>query len=616
MDKILPVRIENKLADSLLLRCLKLLNKRDRILTFAVINLQIFFALLDLIGVIIVGLIGSLAVAGVSGNKPGNRVYEFLKLLRIQENSLQLQVTVLGLIAAIFLSTKSILTLFFNRKSAYFLSRRGALISRNLIEKILGQDLLRIHERSLMETINIVTNGVTTITVGVLGTLIFLISDVSLLIILGIGLFVVDTVIAFSTLILFSTIAIVLYQLLHRKIKKLGEIQNKLVVSGNERIGEVVSSFREIFVRDRRYFYANEIGDLRLSLADAVAESNYLPNVSKYAIEITLVFGALGIAGFQFLTQPAGHAVAVLSIFLVSSTRIAPAVLRVQQGLLNIKSAFGIASPTLVVISELANQPNLEKENSSTDFKHSNFIPSINLRNISFRYPTSTIKAVDNVSLAIKPGESVALVGPSGSGKTTLIDIMLGLISPDIGECEISGNSPKEAIKKWPGSIAYVPQDIVINNGTIATNIAMGYMINELEESFIWKALEVAQLEKFVKSLPNGIHTNVGDRGKSMSGGQRQRLGIARALFTNPKLLVMDEATSSLDGETEAAITESIQSLKGVVTVVTIAHRLSTVKNSDVVIYLDCGKLVGYGSFEQLRNLVPNFDKSAKLMGL
>ena len=612
----MPIRKFRNIKNSVFFQSLQILNRRDRILTLFVVILQIVFALLDLVGVTIVGLIGSLAVSGVSGNRPGNKVYSFLSLLRIQDSNLQFQVTLLGLIAASFLSFKSILTLYFNRKSSYFLSRRGAQVSRILIQKLLGQDLLKINERSLMETINIVTSGVTTITVGILGTFIFLISDVSLLLILGIGLFVVDTVIAVSTLALFATVAILLYKLLNLKVKKLGEEQNRLVILSNEKIGEVVSSFREIFVRDRRYYYADAIGNLRLSLADTVAELIYLPNISKYAIEITLVLGALGIAGFQFITQPAGHAVAVLSIFLVSSARIAPAVLRVQQGLLNIKGSIGTAAPTLGLIKELSRQPILEKDNNIIDFEHRNFIPTVNIKKVSFIYPNTKQKALEEVSLNIDQGMSVAIVGPSGSGKTTLVDLMLGLLPISNGSCEISDMKVKDAIKNWPGALAYVPQDVVINNGSIAKNVTMGFELAHVKEDKIWRALEVAHLSDFVKSLPDNIHTNVGDHGKKISGGQRQRLGIARALYTNPKLLVMDEATSSLDGETEAAITESINLMKGKITVVTIAHRLSTVRNCDLVVYLESGRVKAVGSFEEVRKKIPNFDKAAKLMGL
>jgi len=210
----------------------------------------------------------------------------------------------------------------------------------------------------------------------------------------------------------------------------------------------------------------------------------------------------------------------------------------------------------------------------------------------------------------------VYITGASGSGKTTLADLMLGLLEPSTGKVLISGLKPSEAIRKWPGAIAYVPQEVTIFNGTIRENITLGF--DEWNESDvkIARAIELASLGDVVSELPDGLESQVGDRGTSLSGGQRQRIGIARALFTNPRLLVMDEATSSLDGLTESVISNNISRLHGKVTVVLIAHRLSTVRNADNVVYLRNGKIVATGNFDAVRKAVPDFDKQAKLMGL
>jgi ABC-type multidrug transport system fused ATPase/permease subunit len=197
-----------------------------------------------------------------------------------------------------------------------------------------------------------------------------------------------------------------------------------------------------------------------------------------------------------------------------------------------------------------------------------------------------------------------------------LTDALLGVITPTDGAVLISGVKPAEAIQKWPGAIAYVPQDISISNGTIAQNVALGYELAEVDESNIWKALEIAQLAKHVRGLPEGLHSYVGEKGSKLSGGQRQRLGIARALLSNPKLLVLDEATSALDGKSELDVSDAIFALKGAMTVVLIAHRLSTVRQADLVVYLDQGNLIAAGTFEQVRIDVPDFDQQAKLMGL
>ena len=180
----------------------------------------------------------------------------------------------------------------------------------------------------------------------------------------------------------------------------------------------------------------------------------------------------------------------------------------------------------------------------------------------------------------------------------------------------ISGLTPREVIRIWPGAIAYVPQDIYIAQGTIRENIMLGYTEEGVRDHDVWDALEIAHLSEFVKTLPNGINADIGERGHTLSGGQRQRLGIARAMFTKPKLLILDEATSALDGKTEDDIGNSIDKLRGNCTVVTIAHRLSTVRNADQVIFLEHGKVLAKGSMQQVRESIPSFDTQAKLMGL
>jgi ABC-type multidrug transport system fused ATPase/permease subunit len=194
--------------------------------------------------------------------------------------------------------------------------------------------------------------------------------------------------------------------------------------------------------------------------------------------------------------------------------------------------------------------------------------------------------------------------------------VILGVLFPDNGDIKISGLSPKDAISKWPGAISYVPQETFISNTTIAENVALGFDHGEIDENQVISSLKKSQLWDWVETLEFGIHTEVGERGTQLSGGQRQRLGIARSLYTKPRLLILDEATSSLDAETELAISTSIQNLKGDVTLIVIAHRLSTIKEADVVLYIENGKITGSGTFEELRKLIPSFDSSASIMGL
>jgi ABC-type multidrug transport system fused ATPase/permease subunit len=609
-------RVRGRWAKSGIARSAKALDQVDRRKILLVIVLQILLGIVDLIGVAIVGVLGALAVTGVQSGRSGSRVEWALETLNLDGLSFQSQVGVLGALATILLVSRTIFSAFFVRRTYYFLARRGAKISAHLISKVLSQSLVSLNSRTNQETLFGITTGVSTVTTGILGTTVSLVSDGSLLIVMTIGLLIVDPLMAGSTLLTFSLVGILLFKLMHKRARTLGSQNAQLSIKSNEKILEVLSSYRESVVRNRRTYYFQEIGDLRYKLANTEAELSFMPNVSKYVIESTMVLGALLISAAQFATQDAPRAVATLAVFLAAGSRIAPAVLRFQQGALLIRSSLGGASPTLDLIEEMQQIQVLDTNVDQLDLEHKGFSPKLEMSDVSFTYPNGKSAAINNVSISANVGTSIALVGPSGAGKTTLVDILLGVLNPSNGTTLISGLPPIEAVSKWPGAIAYVPQDIFISNGTIRENVSLGYPSHEATDDLVLEALQVAQLDSFVASLPLGLDTPVGDRGARLSGGQRQRLGIARAMFTKPQLLVLDEATSALDGVTEASISESINVLKGRVTLVLIAHRLSTVLNADKLAYLSEGRVISVGTFDEVRIAVPDFDVQAKLMGL
>lgn len=602
--------------NSTIFRCANVLTTRDQFKVIAVVILQIGISILDLIGVGLIGLLGALAVTGIASNEPGNRVGAALRILNLSNSSLQTQVATLGVLAVLFLVGRTLLSVFFTRRTLFFLSRRAATISTDLMSRILSQSLLSIQTRSTQETLFAVTYGVTAITVGILGTTVSLISDIALLLVLAIGLFVIDPIIAIGSFVVFASIGYLLFRLLHDKAENFGLKETELNIASNEKIIEVLSSYRESVVRNRREYYAREIGNLRMSLAETQANLAFMPSISKYVIETSVVIGSLLIGAIQFLTQDAAHAIATLTVFLAAGTRIGPAVLRVQQGAVTIRGKIGAAAPTLSLLESLSDSKKLSKVEDIVEVQHQGFRPSVEISNISFKYPGQNVEALVNINLSIPSGSFVAVVGSSGAGKTTLIDVLLGVIQPNSGEIQISGLKPSETIKKYPGAIAYVPQDVTITNGSVRENIALGFPESSATDKLVLDAIKIAHLDEFVLNLPLGLDTQVGERGTKISGGQRQRIGISRAMFTKPLLLVLDEATSALDGETENSISDAIHQLRGSTTVITIAHRLSTVRNADLIIYLDNGRLIAQGTFNEVRNAVPDFDRQARLMGL
>jgi ATP-binding cassette subfamily C protein len=566
-------------------------------------------------GVLLIGFLGSLIITGITYNQPGNRTQNVLEILGIDSLGFQSQVFIIGLVATLLLSLKTFLSLYMGRKVLFFLASRGAQLSSHLMSALFAKKFLYISKRTQQETIYCLTTGVTTITFGILSTVSFLIADISLLVIMWAGLFVVDFQIAVATLMIFSVVAGILYLIMHKKVKKLGIEQANLNIKGSQLIGETLNSYRELYLSGLLGTNISRFRDSRVDLANVMAENTFLQNASKYSVELTVVLGTMALAGLQFATQSVSHAVATLSIFLAASTRIAPGVLRIQQGFLTLKSSSGTAFPTLQLLHELGTSKEIQANHLLADGEKE-FIPKVRIKNLTFSYPDAKKPTITDLSMEIKSSEVVAFVGPSGGGKSTLVDLILGIHEVEEGEVLVSGLKPEIAVKRWPGKIGFVPQEVKLSNTSLDANVALGVKRELIEVSNVQSALKSAHLESLLKELPGGLNQLMGDKGRRLSGGQLQRLGIARAFYLNPRILILDEATSSLDAETENSISQTIEELKREVTLIIIAHRLSTVRKADCVHYIDGGRLIASGTFEEVRAKVPDFDKQAKLMGL
>jgi len=595
----------------------RILTPKERSRVGFVAFIQIGLGFLDLLGVAIIGVIGSLAVNGIQSRTPGTRITAILNNLGLGGLSFQNQVAVLGIGAAIVLVSRTLISMYFSKRILHFLARRAAVTSNKLVAKLLNSQLQTIHSRSKQETIYATTEGVNMMMLNIVGTVVGVTSDIFLLIILSLGLFLVNPFIAIATFATFGAVGLLLYFAVNKRVNRLGNENAELAVFSYEKISEALTNYKELYIRDKRDYYSRIINDSRQNIAWNSAELSFIPNLGKYLIETTMVIGAIIICAFQFYFADATHAVSILSVFLAAGSRIAPAILRVQSGAIAIKGSYGGASKTLALMKELDEEFEEVDTAEIEKIRHTiEFDGSADISNLTFSYPDSGKNVLTNVNLTVVTGEILAIVGPSGAGKSTLVDLLLGLYKPVSGNISLGGVDPKLAIKAWPGSVAYVPQSVALINGTIAENVALGFSRDEIDISKVQECLEIAQLGVYVSSLSDGALTTVGESAVRMSGGQLQRLGIARAIYTKPKLLVLDEATSSLDGRTESEVSDAILALRGKITIVLIAHRLSTVLKADRLVYLKEGKILSIGTFEQVRSAIPEFAEQASLSGL
>lgn len=595
---------------------INLFDKNEKGKLLATAGVQVILGFLDLLGVALVGMLAALAIRGFQSQQPGDRVSRILELVGLENSNFRTQLMWIGILAILVLVLKTALSVYFMRKTLTYLSIKSARITSTLTSKLLNQQITYIQKESIQNRIFNLTNGVSNLMVGVMANLILVIADLSLLFVLTAGLFAVDPIIAICTLSMFTLIGVMLYALTHIRASKLSSSYRRISIESNQKLFEVLSSYRELTTRGGLSFSENVIRKQRSELAKFDAELKFLPNISKYVTELAIVLGVVALASLLVSREDPYRAIGVLAVFITASTRIAPAVMRIQQNAVMVKAYISSARPTLELADELNRADELSQENSKLEFEHLGFTPSITVENLTYKYPDSSSPVVKNISLKVNPGSFIALVGPSGSGKSTLVDLILGILDTSDDVIKISGMDSKSAVHTWPGAIGYVPQEVFLANATVKENVCLGYDPIKIEDADVWSALQAAELEDFVSGLPDGLQTIISEGGSNLSGGQKQRLGIARALFTKPKILIFDEATSSLDPETESKITDSIVKLRGACTVLVIAHRLSTVRLADELLYLSEGEVNASGTFEELKLVNANFANQAKLMGL
>ena len=604
-------------------RTLALLDPRSRRVLWLLVVVQVTLAFLDMFGVLLFGLVAALSASAISGGEPVF-IGELLENLGIeQENEISLAVS-LAIFAGFVFVVKSVTSFFLIRRSYRFLANRQAIISSRLASQLLSRPLLDVQRRSSQQTAYALVQGVNAATIGVLGSSVVIASELAVLLVLTIGLIVVDVIVAIFTVIFFSLVAGISYRVIGNWARRLGRQLSSTEIASITSAQNSIRTYREIFVTGRRGILLQEFEQLRWQAASVQANIQIMTQVSKYIFEIALILGAGMLAVSQFLTRDVVAAIAVIAVFLAAASRIMPALLRLQAAVLGVRTASGVSTHTLEIADEFGQSRDVEFGNPELRQRviegsrqgYTDFTPEIEVTNVTLMYPDTEAPAVNEVSLRVAAGESLALVGPTGAGKSTLADLILGVLVPDEGRVSVSGIDPGAAATRWPGAISYVPQEIVVLEGSVRDNVALGLPRDVVDDYLVMRALEHAHLDTTVKQERDGLDTVVGENGVRLSGGQRQRLGLARALYTQPKLIVLDEATSALDAETEDSIASALAELDGEVTLVIVAHRLATIRNCTAVAYMEGGVVQVSGTFEDVRKRAPNFDRQAHLLGL
>jgi ABC-type multidrug transport system fused ATPase/permease subunit len=602
---------------------LDLLGSRDRKILLLLVGLQFALALMDFVGVILVGLVAAISASAISGELPG-QVSTLLRSVGLDSVDAITLAVVLAVIAGFLFIAKSVLSYLVMRRSYRFLANRQAMVSSKLASLLLSRSILDVQKRSSQETAYALTQGANAATIGVLGGGVAVASEIAVIVVVLFAMFAVDVFVALFSVVFFFLIALILHRLLANWASRLGLEQSTAEIASIASVQESLRTYREVVVTGRRGFYIDRFQELRWRAARVQADLQIMGQVSKYVFEIALVIGAAILALTQFWTKDVVAAVAVIAVFLAATSRITPSLMRLQSAVLSIRSSSGVATPTIALAQELLTQSessNLDREvveriRRNLNATHDDFEASVSMESVSLRYPNADRAAVLDATVHVPAGTSIAFVGPTGAGKSTLVDLVLGVLTPDAGSVQIGGLRPAEATSRWPGALAYVPQDIAVIDGTVRSNVAAGLPNELVDDERVWEALDRAQLGNFLRGERDGLDTVVGEHGVRLSGGQRQRLGLARALYTRPKLLVLDEATSALDAETELAVAQALESLEGDVTLIIVAHRLATIRHSDHVAYLQEGRVLAQGTFEEVREQVPNFDRQAELLGL
>ncbi len=595
------------------------MSPKERSKWYFLTGLRALLSLLDLAGILAIGfVVTSTAIFLTSGSDP-NRVVEFAGL-EIPAVNAQTLPSVSAAVLVLFLS-KALLSVILTKRAAFFVATIEARSAKAIAEIAFGGDLGDIRKRSREEIMYAIQGGSPAAFNSLLNAVNSLINEAMLFLVICVGFLFVDSWATLAAVLYFSLIVLVMQHFVGSLMTKAGQTAAESSVAANTAINDMLFVFRELLVLGKRDKYIDSIYRARLAAAESAANQHYLSGMPRYIIEAALLVGVGLFVLVQALAGDIVKSAATIGVFLSGGFRLTAALLPLQGALLTINSAIPSAR-TAHEILEVAKAKQLDDSKKLSSVAGSrlqekasfNSPIGLELRNVSFSYPDADQPALRNVSFKVVAGSQVALMGPSGAGKSTIADLLCRVLLPDSGDI-IRTQTPAEiGFTQGLGGVSYVPQRPGLVSGTILDNVALAESDKLVDRNRALEALQLANLADLVAGMPEGLDTSLGKLQDGLSGGQMQRLGLARALYTKPGLLVMDEATSALDAESEAEIQAALDSMRGKVTVVLIAHRLNTIQHADRVVLVEDGRVKDSGTFKELIARNPSVERVVDLM--
>jgi ABC-type multidrug transport system fused ATPase/permease subunit len=501
----------------------------------------------------------------------------------------------------------------------YFATRRFARFEQDLGSQLLNAffespwtDRLGRNSTDLVRSTDV---GVATTVSGVLIPAAMLSGEIFTFVAVLVVLIIAQPVIALVAIAYFGIIGAFLYLWVLRKAVEAGRVNRNYSTRSVRLVSEMVHSLKEITLRGKGPEVAGVVRKVRLKSSHARANMSFLGVVPRYVLEAGLIGGLAIGGGVGYLQDGVTGALSAVALFGVAGFRIVPSLTRFQSIMAQTGASMPFAQQVLDEIRR-GDQRREARPAEGTTAPIPAEADRLCLDDVSFTYPSGSTEAVRGVSMTLPFGSSLALVGASGSGKSTLVDLMLGLLEPSSGQILVGQTPMGTVLDDWRSRVGYVPQEVSLFDSTVAQNVALTWIPEQVDPDRVRRALARAQILDVIEARDGGIHARIGERGLNLSGGQRQRIGIARALYNDPLVLIMDEATSALDTSTEAAVTSAIRELRGDVTMVVVAHRLATIRHSDIVCFMRDGQLVAHGTFDEVVAAEADFAQQAALAGL